>query len=62
MRAVAEGLFRGMAAPAEVMDSLTVLDDIAMVIGDRDFPVDLQGAVLHAFDGNIHRSSLVGTM
>jgi hypothetical protein len=54
MGAVAEGLFRGMPTAAEVVNLLAVLDDLTVVVGDRDFANDFKGTVFHALDGDFH--------
>jgi hypothetical protein len=59
MGSVAEGLLGGGAATAEMVGLLTILDDLALVVGDGDFTHNFERTVLHAFHIHIGHGSLL---
>ena len=59
MGSVAEGLLGRGAAAAKVVGLLTILDDLSLVVGDRDFPGHFKGTVLHAFHVDFRHLSLL---
>ena len=57
MGAVAKRLLRRCPATAKMVNFLPILDDIAVIVGNRDLPTDLKRSVFHAFDRDIHPES-----
>jgi hypothetical protein len=54
MGTIAKRLLSGSSTATKIMDLLAILDDLTVVVGHRDFTVDLERSILHAFDRDIH--------
>ncbi len=59
MGSVAEGLLGGSTATAEMVGLLTILDDLALVVGDGDFTHNFERAVLHALHIHVRHGNLL---